>query len=216
MPGNTLSRAGSLALYATTRYRSRARSSRHPLPPNDPLGIIYDVPFCQQPHANMCGDAAATMVVSFGMHRGAAVRRAVRRTLRRQPRPTGLQHLPPGLNANDMCNAYDLVQVHPALNELRYYLLHRGPLVVSGELFGGNYDGERENHYCVLKGVWGQFVIIDDPWQGRDRRKPAQWMHDHWHDTFAFRGFQPGPAGRFDAGHRPSAAYLLGQTADLR
>ncbi len=131
--------------------------------------INYPVPYVHQPHVNVCGEACVLMLYKFGQKNGG-----------------------PNVNVNPRGvfegedSVDKLVSAWPELTcikkpgriasmRLAWVLAEYGPFICSGD-YVRFVRKLRGGHFIVVTGIWGEMMLIHDPWHGRDRRKPITWF----------------------------------------
>ena len=162
--------------FVNKKKRSSTRLYPHSHP-NEAMedDVEYDVPYFSQVHLNTCGETSLGMLLAY--HKLPA-------TFDIGNNPRGIVE---GAELNDLlidyCFALPNIRtgtfpVEITRKTLLGILKERGPIVCTGEFC--HFLGGRFSHFILLRGVYGQQVIIHDPWHGENRYKNIDtWFSQH-------------------------------------
>jgi predicted double-glycine peptidase len=148
-----------------------------PIAPGTPANQLpfcrLDVPFVQQTHVNMCGDASVRMLVAYHKNQPPApIGENPRGALEGQTTDdVAAQIQAAGLTPMSLALPADRKWTGPALAQL---LRAMGPVACAGSM-----------HFVVLTGVHENNVFLHDPWRGRNLPKTVDEFNRflNWSDS---------------------------------
>lgn len=140
--------------------------------------VRYKVPFQAQKHVNMCGEACIVMLKQF---------KGLPPAINMDVNPRGVLEGVDGVIT--LANTHGLRVGYfgrPISNKkIAKVLTDHGPFICCGDY--ARFLGQRWGHFIVVTGVWGDKVMIHDPWHGENRQKSIDWFVEKYEgNTFAY------------------------------
>ncbi|PVZ63562.1 papain-like cysteine protease family protein [Pelagibaculum spongiae] len=145
--------------------------------------VCYEVPYLHQAHVNMCYDASLAMLLAF--HEIPAVIDLVhnpRGTFQGTDYDRQVSFLEGGQKVWTSAGFFLGGINRERLLEI---LKQKGPLLVTGD-FVRLFLHKRAGHAILLKGIYGNQVVLHDPWHGEDRYKSIDWFTSLLDRDFGF------------------------------
>ncbi|MCL1080047.1 hypothetical protein D5R81_18430 [Parashewanella spongiae] len=152
---------------STSSYRSK-----HPNA-NGVYDIEYNIPYIHQYLINECGEVSFAMLLSFYYPDKTIENNAGKRGAFEGSDSSVLMRRY-GLKFNKLRTGYFS---GVSVEKISTILKEHGPFVCSGEFVRLLvFSKVRSGHLVIIKGIFGDKVIINDPWHGEDRYKGIDWF----------------------------------------